>query len=335
VQKTELKTSAVELPAAVSPNSHEANLFRQVVANNGNVDGQTARSFVNNAFYGGFGPNFSFEKLDINTRVNLYTSVIKNAEVTPNHQAMLAGLHETLGFDKYLAEYGRRQEQKLEQALGNKRALEAAWKAEGRTSTFADTVTKFVHASTQMTNSEKIATLQFIENVAARADGRKALEVVPFHDDNRGSIGLHNGMQIKINVNSEAFEKSPTTILNAVVHEGFAHNGQQVRGQKVVSGEIGPGHPDYIVGKIFAAQMLTKAGYIAPTNALGSHDAYERNPVEMDARRLGDAGARILIASYGLNESVATRLASAPHAEPSAPANDRRGFRPDLAPRVA
>jgi hypothetical protein len=308
----------------------EEELFQRVVGSQGKVDSATARSFVNNALYGGFDdirPGFSIRDLDVETRLNLYSSFVSSAIPDQQYTKMLAGLHETLGFENELAAYGARQDAVLERALANKREIEVQWKQEGRNGTFADSFTNYVLNFQNISADEKIVHLQFLENVAAKAQNREPLKVVGFFDENQNSIGVHTGKEIRVNTNSHVFANDAAELVNTVFHEGEGHQNQELLGRKVLSGEIKKGDSNYVVARIFAAQMLFgPAGYIAPKNALGSHEAYANQPIEVDARRAGENGAAILYASYGL-----TPLA----AKTSQLTNFATAERPWFAPRPA
>lgn len=301
-------------------------LFMRVITEQ-KISAEDARSFVNNIYYGGFHDVFSVIEDAINIpdgrlssfidqhglsafpvelKLNLYEAIANDVAGSKNNAVYLNELNREMGLTQ---EFYAAQTLEVQQffAPENKEWIEAKWTQAGNGGTFEDAISRQLTSINGLNDPNAQNLAAFMINAFSEFHGRPQPEV-NFINENPNLCGAagcktDGTAVINLNMNASSFKNGNfLKVVDTAFHES-KHIQQKQLGQKYLAGEIDRSHPDYVAARVFAANLESRAGYLTPDNELG-HEAYENQPVEIDARASGRMAAHLVKTMYGRNNII-------------------------------
>lgn len=280
------------------------------------VSAQSARSFINNIYYGGFRsmlvstnpppPNIekiikeqSLRALPLELKLKLYEAIASDPVRTEGNETYLGELNAQMGLtDDFYAQ----QTILVRQFFGdaNKSWLELKWKQAGHLGSFAEAMNAQIHSDKDLFDPQAQIITRFIIESFSDYTNRPRPDVQFIHDTelSGGAAGFKKatGHYIKLNMNGYFFRGDFLEAINTCLHEQ-RHLLQHELARQYISGQIQRTDPNYVAARVFAANTQTKAGYLAPNNATGFY-IYKNQPAEIDAELYGNTASYLVAQNY-------------------------------------
>ena len=274
--------------------SEETRLFRHVANCKGEVSPELARRFLNNLFYGGFDhihPSLAhngLRALPVEFRLNLYESIAKDNH--PRNFLYLDALNSELGLTEPF--FARQAKDVVSFFAKPWLGLTYAFKNWGQT--YSGAMNRALRGEASETEKRKLIAHTVQAYFKHLGLPEPKIQYINAHPGLQGGCSP-DGKVFSINQNSTGYRNDFSEVINMIFHES-QHGAKHIRmARDYLAGKIKADHPDYIAARVFAAN-LANFGYITPSR---DHEAYERQPMERDARYAGGLAQKLVIERYG------------------------------------